>query len=112
VLREALDTLVLLLNPFTPHVCEEMWARLGHEGGLVRASWPVFDAEAAREDTVELAVQVNGKVRGRVVVLQGASEEHIRAQALAEPRVAEHVLGKQMVKFVVVPGRLVSVVVK
>jgi leucyl-tRNA synthetase len=111
-LREALETLVLLLNPFTPHVCEEMWMRLGHEGGLVHASWPVFDAEAAREDAVELAVQVNGKVRGRVVVPQGASEEHIRAQALAEPRVAEHVLGKQMVRFVVVPGRLVSVVVK
>jgi leucyl-tRNA synthetase len=111
-LREALDTLVLLLNPFTPHVCEEMWLRLGHEGGLVRAPWPVYDAEAAREDTVELAVQVNGKVRGRVVVPQGASEEHIRAQALAEPRVAEHVMGKQMVKCVVVPGRLVSMVVK
>ena len=111
-LREALDTLVLLLNPFTPHVCEEMWARLGHAGGLVHASWPVFDAEAAREDAVELAVQVNGKVRGRVVVPSGASEDEIRAQALAEPRVAEHVLGKQMVKCVVVPGRLVSVVVK
>jgi leucyl-tRNA synthetase len=49
VLREALETLVLLLNPFTPHVCEEMWARLGHEGGLVRAAWPAFDAGAARE---------------------------------------------------------------
>jgi leucyl-tRNA synthetase len=111
-LREALETVVLLLNPFTPHVCEEMWVLLGREGGLVHAPWPVFDAEAAREDTVELAVQVNGKVRGRVAVPQGASEEHIRAQALAEPRVAEHVLGKQMLKCVVVPGRLVSVVVK
>jgi leucyl-tRNA synthetase len=111
-LREALDTLILLLNPFTPHVCEELWERLGHGGGLVRASWPVFDADAAREDTVELAVQVNGKVRGRIVVPQGASEGEVRAHALAEPRVAEHVMGKQMVKFVVVPGRLVSVVVK
>ena len=112
VLREALETLVLLLNPFTPHVCEEMWARLGHAGGLVRAAWPAFDAEAAREDAVELAVQVNGKVRGRVVVPREAGEAEIRARALAEPRVAEHVEGKQMVKFVVVPGRLVSVVVK
>jgi leucyl-tRNA synthetase len=111
-LREALETLVLLLNPFTPHVCEEMWARLGREGGLVRAAWPAFDADAAREDAVELAVQVNGKVRGRVVVPQGATEEEVRAKALAEPRVAEHVQGKQMIKFVVVPGRLVSVVVK
>jgi leucyl-tRNA synthetase len=111
-LREALETLVLLLNPFTPHVCEEMWARLGHEGGLVHAAWPAFDAAAAREESVELAVQVNGKVRGRVVVPQGATEEEVRARALAEPRVAEHVEGKQMVKCVVVPGRLVSVVVK
>jgi leucyl-tRNA synthetase len=111
-LREALETVVLLLNPFTPHVCEEMWARLGHREGLVRAPWPVFDAEAAREDAVELAVQVNGKVRGRVMVRPGASEDEIRAQALAEPRVAEQVQGKQMVKLVVVPGRLVSMVVK
>jgi leucyl-tRNA synthetase len=112
VLREALETLVLLLNPFTPHVCEEMWARLGHAGGLVRASWPALDAEAAREDSVELAVQVNGKVRGRVVVPREAPEDEVRARALAEPRVAEHVQGKEMVRFVVVPGRLVSVVVR
>jgi leucyl-tRNA synthetase len=111
-LREALETVVLLLNPFTPHVCEQMWARLGHAGGLVRAFWPAFDAEAAREDAVELAVQVNGKVRGHVVVARDADEGEIRARALAEPRVAEHVQGKQMVKLVVVPGRLVSVVVR
>jgi len=111
-LREALETLVLLLNPFTPHVCEELWKRLGHDRGLVREDWPVFDAEAAREHAVELAVQVNGKVRGRVVVAREAGEDQIRAQALAEPRVAEHLLGKQIVKFVVVPGRLVSMVVK
>jgi leucyl-tRNA synthetase len=112
VLREALETLVLLLNPFTPHVCEEMWARLGHEGGLVRAAWPAFDAGAAREDSVELAVQVNGKVRGRVVVPAGAGEDVVRERALAEPRVAEHLQGKEIVKFVVVPGRLVRVVAK
>jgi leucyl-tRNA synthetase len=111
-LREALDTVVLLLNPFTPHICEEMWARLGHAEGLVRASWPAFAAEAAREDAIELAVQVNGKVRGHVVVARDAAETEIRARALAEPRVAEHVQGKQMIKFVVVPGRLVSVVVR
>jgi len=111
-LRETLETLVLLLSPFTPHVCEELWARLGHAESLVRHAWPSFDAEAAREDAVELAVQVNGKVRGRVVVAREAGEDQIRAQALAEPRVAEHLLGKQIVKFVVVPGRLVSMVVK
>jgi leucyl-tRNA synthetase len=111
-LREALETVILLLNPFTPHACEEMWSRLGHEGGLVRASWPAFDAEAAREDEIELAVQVNGKVRGRITVPPDAAEEAIRATALAEPRVAEHLEGRPIVKVVVVPGRLVSVVAR
>jgi leucyl-tRNA synthetase len=112
VLREALETLLLLLNPFTPHVCEELWSRLGNADSLVRHPWPVVDPEVAREDAVELAVQVNGKVRGRIVVPRDSGEDEIRARALAEPRVAEYVLGKQMVKFVVVPARLVSMVVK
>jgi leucyl-tRNA synthetase len=111
-LREALETVVLLLSPFTPHVCEEMWARLGHAEGLVRAAWPEADAEAAREDSVELAVQVNGKVRAHVVVPREAPEDEIREKALAEPRVAAHLQGKHMVKLVVVPGRLVSVVAR
>ncbi len=111
-LREALETLVLLLNPFTPHVCEELWRKLGHQGGLVRASWPAFDPAVAREDEVELAVQVNGKVRGRITVGRGAAEESVRARALAEPHVAEHLQGKEIVKCVVVPGRLVSLVAK
>jgi leucyl-tRNA synthetase len=112
VLREALETLVLLLAPFAPHAGEEMWAKLGHEGGLARARWPVADASAAREDEVELAVQVNGKVRGRITVARDAGEARVRELALAEPRVSEHVLGRTVEKCVVVPGRLVSLVVK
>ncbi len=111
-LREAVETLVLLMNPFAPHVCEEMWLRLGHEGGLVKAPWPVADAAVAREDSVELAVQVNGKVRGRITVPRDAGEEEIQRSALAEPRVAEALDGKQVAKLIVVPGRLVSVVVR
>ena len=112
VLREALEALVALLNPFTPHVCEEMWARLGHQTGLVHAAWPAYDAEAAREDAVEMAVQVNGKVRGRVTVPREAAEDAVRASALGEPRVAELLKGREIVKVVVVPGRLVSVVTR
>ena len=111
-LREALETLVLLLNPFTPHVCEELWRRLGHETGLVRARWPQADAAVAREDEVELAVQVNGKVRGRVTVARGSAEAEVREKALAEPRVAEQLQGHRIVRCVVVPDRLVSVVVE
>ena len=87
VLREALETLVLLMNPFTPHMCEEMWVRLGHAEGLVRHPWPVADEQAAREDAVELAVQVNGKVRGHVTVARDATEEEVRRAALEEHEV-------------------------
>jgi leucyl-tRNA synthetase len=111
-LREALDVVIRLLNPFTPHICEEMWARLGHRESLVRAAWPAFDAAVAREETVELAVQVNGKVRGRITVPRDAAEDVVRAKALEEPRVAEQVEGKEVRKVLVIPGRLVSVVAK
>jgi leucyl-tRNA synthetase len=112
VWREALESLVLLMAPFTPHVSEEMWQRLGHADGLVAHPWPVADAEAAREDTIELAVQVNGKVRGRITVAPDAVEADIRRLALEEPKVREHLDGKQVLKAVVVPGRLVSLVVR
>ena len=112
VWRETLETLVLLMSPFTPHVAEEMWQRLGHTESLVAQPWPVADAEAAREDAVELAVQVNGKVRGRITVPREAAEAEIRRLALEEPKVREHLDGKQVLKAVVVPGRLVSLVVR
>jgi len=111
-LREALETLVLLMNPFTPHICEEMWARLGHAEGLVSHAWPAADEAAAREDAVQLAVQVNGKVRGHVMVARDATEDEVRRAALEEPRVREHLAGRPIAKFVLVPGRLVSVVVR
>jgi len=110
VLREAIETLVLLLSPFTPHVCEEMWERLGRRFSVVDRNWPVANPDVAREDAVELAVQVNGKVRARVTVPVDAAEEDVKAKGLAAA--AEHVAGRTIVKVVVVPGRLVNVVVK
>jgi leucyl-tRNA synthetase len=112
VFREALETLVLLLSPFAPHIGEEMWERLGRRFSIVDRPWPVADAAIAREDQLELAVQVNGKVRGRITVPAEASEDEIKSKALADPKVEEHTRNKEIVKVVVVPGRLVSVVVK
>jgi leucyl-tRNA synthetase len=112
VFREALETLVLLLSPFAPHIGEEMWERLGRRFSIVDRPWPVADASIAREDELELAVQVNGKVRGRITVPAEASEDEMKRKALADPKVEEHTREKQIVKVVVVPGRLVSVVVK
>jgi leucyl-tRNA synthetase len=109
-LREAVETLLLLLNPITPHVCEEMWVRLGQEGGLVRAAWPVADADVAREDALELPVQINGKVRARIVVAREAVEATVRETALAAA--ASHLSGKEIQKVILVPGRLVNIVVR
>jgi leucyl-tRNA synthetase len=112
--RETLEALVLMLAPFTPHLSEELWEALGHAGGMLRsgARWPSYDEALARKDEVEIAVQVNGKLRGRVSVSADASEEETRAAALADERVRAWTEGKQIVKTVVVPGRLVNVVVK
>ncbi len=112
--RELLEALVLMLAPFAPHFAEEMWEALGHEGGLLRgdARWPTFDEALARKDEVEIAVQVNGKLRGRVSVAATATEDETRDAALADERVRTWTEGKQIVKTVVVPGRLVNVVVR
>ena len=112
VLLEAVETLILLLSPFAPHMCEELWMRLGRRFPLVDRNWPVAKAELAREDEIELAVQINGKVRAKITVAAGASEEEIRARALAEPKVRDTIAGKEVMRSVVVPGRLVSLVVK
>ena len=112
VLREAAETLVLLISPFTPHMAEELWEGLGHRDGIVAAGWPEWDEASARDETIEIPVQVNGKVRGRVTVAADASEPDIQAAALASPQVQPYLEGKQVVKVIVARGRLVSVVVK
>jgi leucyl-tRNA synthetase len=110
VLREAIEALVLMLSPFAPHMCEELWEALGRTGGVVAAGWPVLDEAAAREEVVEIPVQVNGKVRGRVTVPAGASDAAIEQAARDAPSVQPHLAGKHIVKVIVARGRLVSFV--
>jgi leucyl-tRNA synthetase len=112
VVREAIEALVLMLSPFAPHMCEELWEGLGHAGGVVAAGWPLADEDAAREEAIEIPVQVNGKVRGRVTVPAAATEQEIEAAALAAPAVQPHLSGRQVGKVIVARGRLVSIVVK
>jgi leucyl-tRNA synthetase len=111
--REALEALVVMLAPFSPHAAEEMWEGLGHQGGLLKsANWPVADPELAKKDELEIPVQVNGKLRSRVVVAPDITEEDLRALALADDKVQSFIAGHQIVKVIVVPQRLVNVVVK
>jgi leucyl-tRNA synthetase len=110
--RSAMETLVLLASPFAPHFAEELWQLLGHEKTLAYEPWPKFDAEAVREDTVEVPVQINGKLRARVLVPAGAAKEAIEAAARADARIGELLAGQQVVKVVVVPGRMVNFVTR
>jgi leucyl-tRNA synthetase len=110
--RAILEKFVLLLSPFAPHIAEELWQALGHKDTLAHEPWPEFDPQLAREDTIEVPVQINGKVRSKVTVTAEATVEQIEAAARADSRVAELLAGKQIVKTITVPGRLVNFVVK
>jgi leucyl-tRNA synthetase len=111
--REAIEALVVMLAPFSPHVAEEMWESLGHTGGLVSAApWPVADQELARKDELEIPVQVNGKLRSKVIVAPDISESDLRAMALADSKVQSFTEDHEVVKVIVVPQRLVNVVLK
>src|SRR6185436_13527183 len=110
--REAIEALVVMLTPFSPHVAEEMWESLGHAGGLLKsAKWPVADADLARKDELEIPIQVNGKLRSRVIVAPDISEADLRALALADAKIQSFIDGQKIVKVIVVPQRLVNVVV-
>jgi len=110
-LREAVERLLLLLQPFTPHFAAELWERIGGAGAARAAAWPGYEPELLREETLEIAVQVNGKVRGRVTVPAAAAEEEVRRAAFEDPRVREWVGRGEVRKVVYIPGRLLNVVV-
>ena len=111
-LADAQRQLVLLLAPFAPYVARELWSVLGERSELLRQPWPRFDPALAKEDEIEIPVQINGKLRGKVVVPADATEELIRGAALADEKVKAAIAGKQIVKIIVVPGKLVNIVVK
>ncbi|MEM9185847.1 MAG: leucine--tRNA ligase [Planctomycetota bacterium] len=115
--RSCIEPFVLLLSPFAPHLCEELWRALGHGsaetgGTLAYEPWPVFDESHLKQETIELPVQVNGKVKTKVQVATDAANGAILAAAKADPKVAATIAGKQVAKEIVVPGRLVNLVVK
>jgi leucyl-tRNA synthetase len=112
VAREAIEAVIVMLSPFAPHTAEELWERYGHEGGLARASWPVYDAAIARAEEVVIPVQINGKVRSRISASPDASETDLEKLALADPGVQPYLKDREVTKVVVARGRLVSVVVR
>jgi leucyl-tRNA synthetase len=112
LVREAMKNLVLLLAPFAPYLSAELWMQLGEHDTLLSHPWPQFDPELVKADEVELAVQVNGKLRARITVPADASEDVMRETAPADEKVKATIQDKQIVKVIVVPGKLVNIVVR
>jgi leucyl-tRNA synthetase len=112
--RKGVEALVLLLSPFAPHLAEELWQHLAPKGqmkSIAYEAWPTFSEELCRDEIVEIAVQVNGRVRARIQLAPDAPEEDARRAALAEPNVATHLEGKSVRKFVYVPGKIANLIV-
>ena len=103
---------VKLLQPFAPHIAEEMWSILGHNESLTNVAWPEADASKAVENTVEVVFQVNGKLRAKANVAKDMDKAALEALAMANERVQEFTAGKTVVKVIAVPGKLVNIVVK
>jgi leucyl-tRNA synthetase len=112
LMLEVQRDLVLLLAPFAPHLAHELWEMLGEKGSLLRAPWPRYDPALAKEEEIEIPVQINGKLRGLIVVPVDSSKEIIHERALSDDKIKSAIAGKQVVKVIVVPGRLANVVVR
>ncbi|MEE1289341.1 MAG: class I tRNA ligase family protein, partial [Bacteroidaceae bacterium] len=110
--REVLEKMVALISPFAPHVAEELWEALGKEGSVCDAAWPEFDEKYLVESSVQLGVQFNGKVRFAMQFPADATPEEMVQMALSAPEAQKHLEGKQIVKTIAVPKRIVNIVVK
>jgi leucyl-tRNA synthetase len=112
LLADVQRNLTLLLAPFAPYLAHELWEMIGENGSLIRASWPKYDPALAKEDEIEIPVQINGKLRGLIVVPVDTPKEKLEQLALADPKIQGLIAGKQVVKVIVVPGKLVNIVVR
>ncbi|MCK5472579.1 MAG: class I tRNA ligase family protein, partial [Planctomycetes bacterium] len=109
--KAVIEKFILILSPFAPHTAEELWSKLGKKDTLAYESWPKYDSELIKEDEIELAVQVNGKIKEKIVVVADATEEEIKQKALASEKVIEAMAGKEPKKVIIIKSRLVNIVI-
>ena len=112
LLKKCIETVVVILSPFTPHICEEMWQALGHDRNLTNVKWPDYDEKALVKDTIEIVVQVNGKVKEKLMIDNNLDREAMQAAVLADEKVKALTDGKNVVKVIAVPNKLVNIVIK
>ncbi len=112
IAKEVFELLILMLNPMVPHLAEELWEILGHtQDTLAHAAWPKFVPELAAEDQVEIVVQMNGRVKGKISSRRGWTRKPWQKRALADPKIAQLLDGQRVIKMIVVPDKLVNIVV-
>jgi leucyl-tRNA synthetase len=112
ILKRILEVLTLMLAPMAPHIAEELWEMLGNSGGIARAKWPRYREDLTREEQFEVVIQINGRLRGKILVEDSMSEDETRDRALSDPRISVLLDGKQVAKTVVVPKKLVNIVLR
>jgi leucyl-tRNA synthetase len=111
VMREALQSVVILMAPFVPHITEELWQRMGNKIPLSQTGWPEYDRNAIVDEELLVVVQVNGKLRSKITVTAGTGEEELKVLALADEKVAPFIEGRALRKVICVQGKLVNIVV-
>ncbi len=112
VFRHTMENILLLMAPFTPHICEELWETMGHKSGIFQHSWPTYDKDAIQEETLEIVIQINSKVRGHLSVPAGINDEDLKTRVLSDERIIAFLEGKKVVKTIIVPAKLVNIVAK
>lgn len=112
IVNQAIETVVILLAPFVPHITEELWKELGHKESVHRQPWPSYDPAALVQEEVEIAIQVNGRVRDKAIVPADASQQEIEEIVMKQERIQAYLSGKTVRKVIVVPGKLVNIVAK
>jgi len=110
VVREAIETVVVLLSPFVPHFAEELWEVLGNRESIIKTRWPDYDPEAVLEDEILIVIQVNGRLRDRMTIPASYREEEVKAWALKSERIRKLVEGKEIKRVILVPKKLVNIV--
>jgi len=112
ILQEALDSVVLLLAPFIPHVTEELWQILGKKDSVHNQSWPTYDKSAIIKDEIEIVIQINGKIKDKILVSLDLEQKEIEKRALNNEKILELIKDKNIIKIIGVPGKLVNIVIK
>ncbi|MBI5674672.1 MAG: leucine--tRNA ligase [Nitrospirae bacterium] len=110
-LRFSIKNMILLLAPFAPHITEEMWREIGEQGSIFNEKWPIWDEEAAKEEEIELVIQINGKVKGKAMIPAGCDDEAIQERAFSDSKIREYIGNKTLKKVIIIKGRLVNIVI-